>query len=118
MRNVTIVMNLTVYIVLRLAFSLLLKIHYFSVDPFNMYIDDIATATKPHLDTKHVQIGTKASCQEGNSRLFIAQCNMAEMRVDQLRSTIIGDMLARMLEFSIVDVLRRNHVSDLGSQIY
>ncbi|GJY80975.1 arginine--tRNA ligase, chloroplastic/mitochondrial-like protein isoform X2 [Tanacetum coccineum] len=62
-------------------------------------------------------MGTKASCQEGNSRLFIAQCNMAEMRVDQLRSTIIGDMLARMLEFSKVDVLRRNHVSDLGSQV-
>ncbi|GKB82888.1 arginine--tRNA ligase, chloroplastic/mitochondrial-like protein isoform X2, partial [Tanacetum coccineum] len=34
---------------------------------------------------------------------------MAEMRVDQLRSTIIGDMLARMLEFSKVDVLRRNN---------
>ncbi|GJV40659.1 zinc finger, CCHC-type containing protein [Tanacetum coccineum] len=54
-------------------------------------------------------MGTKASCQEGNSRLFIAQCNMAEMRVGQIRSTIVRDMLARMLEFSKVDVLRRNH---------
>ncbi|KAM3383303.1 hypothetical protein P3S68_008878 [Capsicum galapagoense] len=31
------------------------------------------------------------------------------MHVGHLRSTIIGDTLARMLEFSNVDVLRRNH---------
>ncbi|KAF9604620.1 hypothetical protein IFM89_008886 [Coptis chinensis] len=32
-----------------------------------------------------------------------------EMHVGHLRSTIIGDALARMLEFSNVNVLRRNH---------
>lgn len=39
-----------------------------------------------------------------------------EMHVGHLRSTIIGDTLARMLEFSGVDVLRRNHVGDWGTQ--
>ncbi|XP_059638262.1 arginine--tRNA ligase, chloroplastic/mitochondrial-like isoform X2 [Cornus florida] len=39
-----------------------------------------------------------------------------EMHVGHLRSTIIGDTLARMLEFSNVDVLRRNHVGDWGTQ--
>lgn len=40
-----------------------------------------------------------------------------EMHVGHLRSTIIGDTLARMLEFSKVDVLRRNHVGDWGTQV-
>ncbi|KAF9610923.1 hypothetical protein IFM89_025733 [Coptis chinensis] len=39
-----------------------------------------------------------------------------EMHVGHLRSTIIGDALARMLEFSNVNVLRRNHVGDWGTQ--
>eukprot|EP01018_Ginkgo_biloba_P001980 Gb_29722 [translate_table: standard] len=39
-----------------------------------------------------------------------------EMHVGHLRSTIIGDCLARMLEFSKVEVLRRNHVGDWGTQ--
>lgn len=38
------------------------------------------------------------------------------MHVGHLRSTIIGDTLARMLEYSKVDVLRRNHVGDWGTQ--
>ncbi|XP_010539376.1 PREDICTED: arginine--tRNA ligase, cytoplasmic isoform X2 [Tarenaya hassleriana] len=39
-----------------------------------------------------------------------------EMHVGHLRSTIIGDSLARMLEYSKVEVLRRNHVGDWGTQ--
>ncbi|CAH2077893.1 unnamed protein product [Thlaspi arvense] len=39
-----------------------------------------------------------------------------EMHVGHLRSTIIGDTIARMLEFSKVEVLRRNHVGDWGTQ--
>ncbi|KAL3604454.1 hypothetical protein D5086_005313 [Populus alba] len=39
-----------------------------------------------------------------------------EMHVGHLRSTIIGDTLASMLEFSNVEVLRRNHVGDWGTQ--
>eukprot|EP00607_Mallomonas_marina_P010406 CAMPEP_0182422034 /NCGR_PEP_ID=MMETSP1167-20130531/7613_1 /TAXON_ID=2988 /ORGANISM="Mallomonas Sp, Strain CCMP3275" /LENGTH=541 /DNA_ID=CAMNT_0024599737 /DNA_START=404 /DNA_END=2025 /DNA_ORIENTATION=- len=39
-----------------------------------------------------------------------------EMHVGHLRSTIIGDCLARLLEFLGHDVLRLNHVGDWGTQ--
>lgn len=39
-----------------------------------------------------------------------------EMHVGHLRSTIIGDSISRILEFSNVQVLRRNHVGDWGTQ--
>ncbi|KFK38730.1 hypothetical protein AALP_AA3G153100 [Arabis alpina] len=39
-----------------------------------------------------------------------------KMHVGHLRSTIIGDTIARMLEYSKVEVLRRNHVGDWGTQ--
>lgn len=38
-----------------------------------------------------------------------------EMHVGHLRSTIIGDSLARLLEFSGHDVLRLNHIGDWGT---
>ncbi|KAI7999794.1 putative inositol transporter 2 [Camellia lanceoleosa] len=40
-----------------------------------------------------------------------------EMHVGHLRSTIIRDTLARMLEFSNVEVLWRNHVGDWSTQV-
>ena len=39
-----------------------------------------------------------------------------EMHVGHLRSTIIGDCIARILEFQGQDVLRLNHVGDWGTQ--
>ena len=39
-----------------------------------------------------------------------------EMHVGHLRSTIIGDAIARSLEFSGHDVIRHNHVGDWGTQ--
>ncbi|CAL4965415.1 unnamed protein product [Urochloa decumbens] len=39
-----------------------------------------------------------------------------EMHVGHLRSTIIGDTVARMFEFANIEVLRRNHVGDWGTQ--
>jgi arginyl-tRNA synthetase len=39
-----------------------------------------------------------------------------ELHVGHLRSTIIGDSIARLLEFLGYDVLRLNHVGDWGSQ--
>lgn len=40
-----------------------------------------------------------------------------EMHVGHLRSTVIGDSLARMLQYCKVNVLRRNHVGDWGTQV-
>ncbi|KAK2645333.1 hypothetical protein Ddye_020528 [Dipteronia dyeriana] len=39
-----------------------------------------------------------------------------ELHVGHLRTCIIGDAIARLLEFSNVEVLRRNHVGDWGTQ--
>ena len=39
-----------------------------------------------------------------------------EMHVGHLRSTIIGDAIARVLEFRGYDVLRINHIGDWGTQ--
>ncbi|EFJ37526.1 hypothetical protein SELMODRAFT_76727 [Selaginella moellendorffii] len=39
-----------------------------------------------------------------------------ELHVGHLRSTVIGDSVARMLEFCNVSVMRRNHVGDWGTQ--
>ncbi|MGF1542086.1 MAG: arginine--tRNA ligase [Pleurocapsa sp.] len=39
-----------------------------------------------------------------------------DMHVGHLRSTIIGDSIARLLEFRGYDVLRLNHVGDWGTQ--
>jgi len=40
-----------------------------------------------------------------------------EMHVGHIRSTILGDTLARMFEFENIEVLRRNHVGDWGTQV-
>jgi arginyl-tRNA synthetase len=40
-----------------------------------------------------------------------------EMHVGHLRSTIIGDCIAQILEYCNVEVLRRNHVGDWGTQV-
>ena len=39
-----------------------------------------------------------------------------ELHVGHLRSTIIGDSIARLLEFLGYDVLRLNHIGDWGTQ--
>lgn len=39
-----------------------------------------------------------------------------EMHVGHLRSTIIGDTIARTLEFCGADVIRLNHIGDWGTQ--
>jgi len=46
---------------------------------------------------------------------FSAPNTAKEMHVGHLRSTIIGDCLARVFEFSGHDVLRLNHIGDWGT---
>ncbi len=56
---------------------------------------------------------------KNNNRVIIdfSSPNIAkEMHVGHLRSTIIGDSLARILEFCGYEVLRLNHVGDWGTQ--
>ena len=57
--------------------------------------------------------------EDSNNRVVVdySSPNIAkEMHVGHLRSTIIGDSVARLLEFVGMDVLRINHVGDWGTQ--
>ncbi|WP_111643096.1 arginine--tRNA ligase [Marinimicrobium alkaliphilum] len=83
-----------------------------------------------HLDP--AWLAEQLSTAEKDPRLAIAQASDAEaqtvvidysgpnlakeMHVGHLRSTIIGDALARLLEFQGHNVIRQNHVGDWGTQ--
>lgn len=63
--------------------------------------------------------GVKISKADAKSRVVVdySSPNIAkEMHVGHLRSTIIGDAIANMLEFLGYDVVRLNHVGDWGTQ--
>jgi len=65
------------------------------------------------------KFNTSKGADEKNNRVIIdfSSPNIAkEMHVGHLRSTIIGDSLARVLEFCGYEVLRINHVGDWGTQ--
>lgn len=83
-----------------------------------------------NLALKPAYLETRLSAMEADVRLGIeavkapkrvvvdfSSPNIAkEMHVGHLRSTIIGDSIARVLEFQGHDVLRLNHVGDWGTQ--
>ncbi len=69
----------------------------------------------------HAALDSRAGVERvGNPRRVVVDMggpNMAkEMHVGHLRSTIIGDALARVLAFLGDDVTRVNHVGDFGTQ--
>ena len=90
----------------------------------------IAGAGFINFTLKPEYIGAMLAEIQGSERLGIPQVepsekvivdfsspNIAkEMHVGHLRSTIIGDAIARILEFRGYDVLRLNHVGDWGTQ--
>lgn len=83
-----------------------------------------------NIDLKPEWLGAQIAKAQHHPRLNIAQAdkpqnvvidysgpNLAkEMHVGHLRSTIIGDALARLLEFQGHNVIRQNHVGDWGTQ--
>ena len=83
-----------------------------------------------NLALKPAYLEAQLSAVQTDSRLLVAATkeplrvvvdfsspNIAkEMHVGHLRSTIIGDSIARILEFLGHDVLRLNHVGDWGTQ--
>ena len=63
------------------------------------------------------RLGVAPSAQPQRVVVDFSSPNIAkEMHVGHLRSTIIGDCVARILEFLGHDVLRLNHVGDWGTQ--
>lgn len=83
-----------------------------------------------NIDLKPKWLGEQIAKAQADARLQVEQVaapqnvvidysgpNLAkEMHVGHLRSTIIGDSLARLLEFQGHNVIRQNHVGDWGTQ--
>lgn len=66
-----------------------------------------------------IKAGSVEIQHDGVSRVIVdySSPNIAkEMHVGHLRSTIIGDCIARLLEYAHYDVLRLNHIGDWGTQ--
>ncbi|MEM7580584.1 MAG: arginine--tRNA ligase [Mastigocoleus sp.] len=79
--------------------------------------------TTPYLETQlnNIQADPRLGVENAkNTKRVVVDFsspNIAkEMHVGHLRSTIIGDSIARVLEFRGHDVLRLNHVGDWGTQ--
>ncbi|RYY74994.1 MAG: arginine--tRNA ligase [Gammaproteobacteria bacterium] len=83
-----------------------------------------------NIDLNKAWLGEQIAKAQTDARLSVAKSsapqtavvdysgpNLAkEMHVGHLRSTIIGDALARLLEFQGHKVIRQNHVGDWGTQ--
>jgi len=67
-------------------------------------------ATDPHLGVEQAKTPLRVVVDFSSPNIA------KEMHVGHLRSTIIGDSLASILEFRGYDVLRLNHVGDWGTQ--
>ncbi|MCE5293058.1 MAG: arginine--tRNA ligase, partial [Chlamydiales bacterium] len=64
---------------------------------------------------KESHLGIRASAKQRIVVDFSSPNTAKEMHVGHLRSTIIGDALARTFEFLGADVLRLNHIGDWGT---
>ncbi|GAA0342420.1 arginine--tRNA ligase [Streptomyces olivoreticuli] len=63
------------------------------------------------------RLGVPFAERPGTSVIDYAQPNVAkEMHVGHLRSAVIGDAVAKILEFSGETVVRRHHIGDWGTQ--
>ena len=63
------------------------------------------------------RLGIPATDPGGVTVVDYSQPNIAkQMHVGHLRSTVIGDALVRLLEFTGAKVIRQNHVGDWGTQ--
>lgn len=63
------------------------------------------------------RLGVPLSAHPGTTVIDYAQPNVAkEMHVGHLRSAVIGDAVAQLLEFTGENVIRRHHIGDWGTQ--
>ncbi|WP_330202253.1 arginine--tRNA ligase [Cyanobacterium sp. Dongsha4] len=83
----------------------------------NITIKPEYVAEKIKLNQKDERLGVEKVSEKQKVIVDFSSPNIAkEMHVGHLRSTIIGDSIARLLEFRGHDVLRLNHVGDWGTQ--
>ncbi|MFH9676403.1 arginine--tRNA ligase [Streptomyces sp. NPDC017405] len=63
------------------------------------------------------RLGVPTAADPGTTVIDYAQPNVAkEMHVGHLRSAVIGDSVAQLLEFTGENVVRRHHIGDWGTQ--
>ncbi|WP_462379850.1 arginine--tRNA ligase [Pseudomonas sp. Marseille-QA0892] len=83
----------------------------------NFFQNDDALAQQLEAALKDDHLTVKRNGQAETVVIDLSSPNLAkEMHVGHLRSTIIGDAVARVLEFLGDTVVRQNHVGDWGTQ--
>jgi len=83
----------------------------------NIWLDDKALASTLQNFIDDERLGVKPKENPIKVVVDYSGPNMAkQMHVGHLRSTIIGDSLANILEFLGDDVIRQNHIGDWGTQ--
>jgi arginyl-tRNA synthetase len=83
----------------------------------NFFQNHAALAQRLDAALSDSQIGVPEQQPAQRVVVDLSSPNLAkEMHVGHLRSTIIGDAVARVLEFLGHDVIRQNHVGDWGTQ--
>ena len=83
----------------------------------NFFQNTQALASRLDAALADANIGVRKAVPTQRTVVDLSAPNLAkEMHVGHLRSTIIGDGVARVLEFLGDDVIRQNHVGDWGTQ--
>ncbi len=83
----------------------------------NFYQDNQALAQRLEAALADAQLNVRKTGPTQRVVVDLSSPNLAkEMHVGHLRSTIIGDGVARVLEFLGDSVIRQNHVGDWGTQ--
>jgi len=87
----------------------------FRIDPapLSTFLSEIPVGAEPGAE----RLGVPLSSHPETVVVDLSSPNLAkEMHVGHLRSTVIGDSVARILEFQGHTVIRENHVGDWGTQ--
>ncbi|HRX84603.1 MAG TPA: arginine--tRNA ligase [Phycisphaerae bacterium] len=85
-----------------------------STDFLNRYLQEVPPADPA---SEYDRLGVAPATQPDKVVVDMSSPNLAkEMHVGHLRSTVIGESVARILEFAGHDVERVNHVGDWGTQ--
>jgi arginyl-tRNA synthetase len=83
----------------------------------NLTLADSAITSQVAARVAAPRLGVATFERAGTTVIDYSQPNIAkEMHVGHLRSTIIGDALARILDFGGEKVIRQNHLGDWGTQ--
>ncbi|MGE8496676.1 MAG: arginine--tRNA ligase [Pseudomonas sp.] len=83
----------------------------------NFYQNNQALAARLDAQFTDERLGVRKAGAAQRVVVDLSSPNLAkEMHVGHLRSTIIGDAVARVLEFLGDEVIRQNHVGDWGTQ--